>query len=731
MSGESKRIHSIFSNVTSGIITAVLTISINICVATFIFSGDKLSAAFPTGLALTFLSSIIVGLLLLIGGTYTSTISTAAIVPAALIAVLAQKIVSTNIPVDDILPTVLMSIFLISLITGVIFYLMGTFKLGKLGRFIPYPVMGGFLASVGWLLVSGSINVMRRTSLPIENQFDGLFNPATLQHVIPGVIFALILIILSRYIKHYLFLPVSIIVAIAGFYGFFYYADFQNIDAANLGWVMSSFSNNEVWTNHLNFSNVRWDILLSNFSTILVILAVTIISILLTIAGVESAVDTEIDLDKDLKWSGIGNIFSGLMCCVVAHHSLPFTKINFQSGSRSRLGGLICVLICLLVAILSISEVVSFFPKPILGGLLMFFGFGLMIEWLFSSWFRLNLIEYCIILLIFITIIFSNFLYGVLLGLVLSALLFVIQYMRISIVKHIFSGSSKRSNVARSLDKQDILSEHGNKTYIIVLQGYIFFGTAHGLYQTIKKRITDTSLVTPTHIILDFKLVNGLDSSAFHSLSKIIKLNNTYNSKLLFSNMSDSIKGHFQNSGAINQSIPSDSYDFYSDLDLSLEHCENELLNEINSESLKPQTINDRLMFWFSDQNVVNQFQNYLEKRNCQKDEWLFHQGDASDCIYILEKGQASIYLELIDGKTKRLAKVEEGSVVGEMGVYRNEIRSASFRSDTDCSFYILSASNLEKMKIEHPNIAAIFHKFVACLLSDRLSHSNAILSEM
>ena len=136
-------------------------------------------------------------------------------------------------------------------------------------------------------------------------------------------------------------------------------------------------------------------------------------------------------------------------------------------------------------------------------------------------------------------------------------------------------------------------------------------------------------------------------------------------------------------------------------------------------------------MFWFSNEDVVSIFQNYLEKRDCEQDEWIFRQGDQADCIYILEKGQASIYLELGDGKTKRLAKVDEGAVVGEMGVYRKIIRSASFRSDKKCSFYILSAPNLDKMKEEHPDTAAIFHKFVACLLSDRLSHSNAIIAEM
>ena len=47
-----------------------------------------------------------------------------------------------------------------TVLTGVFFFVLGRFRLGGLVRYLPYPVIGGFLAGTGWLLVRGSVGVM-------------------------------------------------------------------------------------------------------------------------------------------------------------------------------------------------------------------------------------------------------------------------------------------------------------------------------------------------------------------------------------------------------------------------------------------------------------------------------------------------------------------------------------------------------------------------------------------
>ncbi len=60
----------------------------------------------------------------------------------------------------DVFLTVVAATMVVTLLlTGVTFALLGVFRLGNLVRFVPYPVVGGFLAGTGWLLFKGGIDV--------------------------------------------------------------------------------------------------------------------------------------------------------------------------------------------------------------------------------------------------------------------------------------------------------------------------------------------------------------------------------------------------------------------------------------------------------------------------------------------------------------------------------------------------------------------------------------------
>ncbi len=74
---------------------------------------------------------------------------------------------------------------------------MGIFRLGGLIRFIPYPVIGGFLAGTGWLLVRGSFGVMADASLTFAG-LPHLFQADVLHRWLPGLLFAILLYLVVR-----------------------------------------------------------------------------------------------------------------------------------------------------------------------------------------------------------------------------------------------------------------------------------------------------------------------------------------------------------------------------------------------------------------------------------------------------------------------------------------------------------------------------------------------------
>src|SRR5690606_22803016 len=98
---------------------------------------------------------------------------------------------------ESVFATVVATIVLTSLTTGLFFFGVGLFRLGNLVRCIPYPVMGGYLAGIGWLLVLGSIRVMVDTPAGFSGFFP-LFQADLLWQWLPSCLFGLVLLLLVR-----------------------------------------------------------------------------------------------------------------------------------------------------------------------------------------------------------------------------------------------------------------------------------------------------------------------------------------------------------------------------------------------------------------------------------------------------------------------------------------------------------------------------------------------------
>ena len=123
------------------------------------------------GIGLFLFGGFILSLILAILGSLPGTAIGPQDGPAALIAVAAGGIAASligSVDPDSVFSTVVAAIIMSSLATGLVFFLIGYFKLGNLVRYIPYPVVGGFLAGTGWLLTRGAIEVMTGESLSLQ-----------------------------------------------------------------------------------------------------------------------------------------------------------------------------------------------------------------------------------------------------------------------------------------------------------------------------------------------------------------------------------------------------------------------------------------------------------------------------------------------------------------------------------------------------------------------------------
>jgi SulP family sulfate permease len=173
---------SLISGVLMGIIEAIFALSLG----SLIFTGE-LAAYLPygIGMALFAAAALMIGTSLTsrMPGVIGTTQDTSTVILAVIGAALASSLSAAGGQVE--IATVLVAIAVSALLTGLLFMALGFFKLGRLVRFAPYPVVGGFLAGTGWLLVQGSFDVMAGFPLTFAN-IPALLQPEQLLLWVPG-----------------------------------------------------------------------------------------------------------------------------------------------------------------------------------------------------------------------------------------------------------------------------------------------------------------------------------------------------------------------------------------------------------------------------------------------------------------------------------------------------------------------------------------------------------------
>jgi SulP family sulfate permease len=371
-----------------------------------------------------------------------------------------------------------------------------------------------------------------------------------------------------------------------------------------------------------------------------------------------------------------------------------------------------------------------YFPNLVLGGLLLFLGLDFLVTWVYDAWFKLPITDYLIMILILIVINTIGLLEGVGLGLVLAIILFVVDYSRINVVKHTLTGTTFHSNVSRPRLHQQLLRRKGHWLYILELQGFIFFGTAQKVLDMIRQRIDDRNLPPVRFLVLDFRLVNGFDSSAVLGFAKMKQLTEARGLTLVFTHLSPKMQRQMKKE--ILREGEKRSLQVFADLDHGIEWCEDQMITTFKSLDFgaTPLTLMKQLKEALPPSVSAAHLMTYFEEKKAEQGEYLIRQGEES-ALYFVESGQVTVQLEGGDGKITRLRTMRSGTVVGELGFYLRQKASASVIADEPCTLFYLPAKKLKEMEKDAPEIASALHKFIAGILSERLIDTNDALQAL
>ena len=716
----------------AGLIAAIITISLVISLAALVFSGD-LNGFLGGGIGLMLFGAFIMGIVISLTTSLPGTVGFPQDTPAAILALVAAGIaagMSDAVP-QAIYATVTAAIIITTVLTGIFLLLLGRFRASGFVRYIPYPVIGGFLAGTGWLLALGGLNVMTDLPLNIAN-LSRLFSLDLMIIWVPGIIFAITLLLMLRRSGHFLITPGAVILATLLFYAYMMVAGVSISEASARGWLLGPFPSGGLYQpiTPSAFGLVHWQVILQQVDKIATILVLTVISLLLNASALEVTVKQDIDLNRELQSAGWANLAGGLGGSPVGYQALGMSALAHRLGAKSRLVNLISGLVCG-AALFFGASLISYFPKPVLGGLLFYLGLAFLVEWLVDARKSLPLLDYLLVWVILVIIAAVGFLEGIVAGIFIAAILFVISYSRINAIKTVLNGSIYRSKVDRPKLHRDILTVKGTEIYILRLQGYLFFGTIQSILEKVRMRLSDPTQEPLKFLIIDFHRVPRLDSSAVFGITRLKQLTHANKILMVWTEVSADIVQQLERGGHIDKS--DDSFLILPSLDEGVEWCENKILagqglGDLTGFIERIETQLERLMPGIEG---VERLMKYLERREVQVGEYLMKQNEASDEMYFIESGMVSVEIEMPNQKRLRVRTIRGGATVGEMGIYLGGLRTASVVASRHSVVYRLSLQALKQMRQNDPEVAALFHEWIARLLAERVADNNRMFEAL
>lgn len=719
---------TILQNFAAGAVIATINVATAISIGMLVFAGP-LEPMVSIGIGLYLIGTAVSGFLVPIFSDYKAFVSGPRAGQAPIFAAMAASIALAmpGVPADQIAVTVITAFLVTTAIVGVVMYLVGLARMGRLIRAIPFPVMGGFFAGLGYLLLKGGVSISIG-ELPEGEGIYGLTSDMLMSQLAPAVAFGLLLFALQMKFDHKLLVPVCLALGIILFHCLLFLTDTSIEAAIDFGWLRSFDQQIGDYFPILTLSQlalVDWWVIALQYETIFVLCLLSIIILLIDVSGVEILTDKDLDPNKELKAAGIANIVGVPATSPLGFGSAPDTGVSYSLGGDTFLM-IIFHTVFVVAVIVAGPDPIALIPPPLVGGFLIYLGLKFLVDWVWDKRQKLPLTDTLVILIILATVALYGVLEGVAVGILLATVLFVRRYSMLSVVKTQMNGAEYVSHIDRHVDHQEFLDKNGHLVKIFVLQGFLFFGSANQLLQKIRHSFEGEGGDEKRYLIIDFARVVDVDSSAANSFAKLMQICVRENITLCLAGDGDYIRGRLQRT-ADDLELPEGALRIFENLDSAAGWCDDQLLKPFGeqippSDSIAP---NELLLDLIEDQSAVDLLSGYFENVEIAQGETLFEQGDPGDALYLILSGTISIVLNRETGPALTVRTMRVGSILGEMSVYSGAPRTATAVAVQNCVLFKLTTDKFRGMASDHPAEAELFSSYIVKLMAERLDRAN------
>src|SRR5258707_4562736 len=329
------KLRTALNNVLGGGAASVLTVTFGLSYSLLIFAGP-LAPYLSYGVAATFISSAVLATVIALGSSLPFAIAGPESSTAAVTGILASSLVERMAMADATAPElapVLITLGLSTIVTGIVLCGFGVTRMGRAIRYVPYPVVGGFLGATGCLLVFGAIRVITAQRLQLAT-LDRFANMLTLSELAAACAMALVLYLTWHRSRTAFGLPAILVGGIIVAQIAFWLAGITSTEAQASGWtfqpppavnIMLPWSAAEI-------SHYPWYAPPDLIGNLIAVIFVTASSTLFNTTGVEVASHREANLERELNATGLANILSGALGGFTGCISVSRSMLNLNSG---------------------------------------------------------------------------------------------------------------------------------------------------------------------------------------------------------------------------------------------------------------------------------------------------------------------------------------------------------------------------------------------------------------
>lgn len=713
----------------AGLVASVLLIANIVSFGALMFHGD-LSAGISTAIWAMLVGSCIGGVWIALT-TSLPPLATGIDSPTGAVLVLlsasaGSRVIAAGGDPQTAVQTVMLIFTAATLVSGALLYGLGACRWGSYFRFVPYFVVGGFLAATGWLLIAGGVRMTTGRTLALGSlatRWTGI-EAAKLGAAIAAL---MVLLAVRHFIKSAYAMPAALLVmCLAGAV----VLRSLGLSDPQHGWYFPSLGTMTDWSpfRAARTSGLTWSMMPALVPQLLAVTTVTLISLVTKVSSIETARRTSGDLDRELRSHGVASLLAAPVGGLTSSLQVGTSRLLEHAGGATRMSGVMCSLALGAVAVANFN-LPGLIPIAVVAGLVLYLGSMFIIDALWRPYAQRAWVDLLLAVGIMIVCIEYGYLAGVLVGLVCACVLFAISYAGLGVVHRHVTRAQFASYVDRSAEASEHLREAGDALQIYWLSGYIFFGSSESVFERIRGDIEALPPRRVAYVILDFGRVSGADSSAVVSLAKLRNFCDQQGTTLVYSSLSPANRAAFERGGFFGGGS---RHQAFADLNSALAWCEDRLLD---AAGLDPDTGLAGFEPWLQHHLGLGvraaDLIAYLERQDAGESRTLYREGEPADTVDLVAAGNLVVDITGGDGERLRVRRIMTHTVVGEMGFFRNAGRSATVSSDGPAILFTLTRANFERMRRERPDLASAFDDFIMRILADRIEFENRAVAAL